>query len=135
MCPKCGKDNGKNDTHGGSYCHECKNEYQKQQGYNRVCYLKNKDSIIARLKLRKQARVEIVRDAKNKPCMDCGISYPYWIMQFDHVRGIKTGNLGQMLWRFGIKRILEEISKCEVVCANCHANRTYIRQKNNGEVV
>lgn len=58
--------------------------------------------------------------------MDCGIAYPYYIMQFDHRdRATKLGTIN-FLGRFSTwQQIEEEIKKCDVVCANCHAERTY----------
>ena len=67
----------------------------------------------------------IKREAKDVPCADCGIKYPYYVMQFDHVRGVKLFNLGNT--NSGIKKVIEEIAKCEVVCANCHMERTHVR--------
>ncbi len=60
--------------------------------------------------------------------MDCGEDYPYWMLDFDHVRGEKKFGLGQS-WQLGMnmQSVLEEIEKCEVVCANCHRNRTHLR--------
>jgi hypothetical protein len=60
-------------------------------------------------------------------CVDCGESDPR-VLEFDHVSGVKTGNVCDMIgslisWR----RISEEISKCVVRCANCHRRKT-IRQ-------
>lgn len=49
-------------------------------------------------------------------------------MQFDHVRGQKLGNVTQMAnMGFTLKEIRKEISKCEIVCANCHSDRTHQR--------
>jgi hypothetical protein len=56
--------------------------------------------------------------------VDCGEADPV-VLQFDHVSDDKTEDVGRMLsWAVSWKRILQEIAKCEVVCANCHARRT-----------
>lgn len=64
---------------------------------------------------------------KKKPCMDCGVQYPTHVMQFDHVRGKKLFNLGHVS---GNKKhnIYLEIEKCDLVCANCHMERTWGRR-------
>lgn len=64
---------------------------------------------------------------KSQPCTDCGKSYPPYVMHFDHLKD-KTFNISR---RIGHKMstLLEEIDKCEVVCANCHAIRTHNRRK------
>ena len=57
-------------------------------------------------------------------CIDCGYRKNPRALQFDHVRGVKQGNIGNMkFWSWG--RLLEELAKCELRCANCHAERTY----------
>ncbi len=63
---------------------------------------------------------------EERPCTDCGGFYKYWQMQFDHLRD-KEFAIGKM---FGMKweRILAEIEKCELVCANCHSTRTHMRR-------
>jgi hypothetical protein len=58
------------------------------------------------------------------PCVDCGEADPV-VLEFDHVNGDKDGNIGNMIgsgrtWR----RLLIEIDKCEVRCANCHRRAT-----------
>jgi len=49
-------------------------------------------------------------------------------MQWDHLPGAhKLGNLSTTLRGRSREEILEEIAKCELVCANCHAIRTFQR--------
>lgn len=70
-----------------------------------------------------------VDSKKAAPCMDCGGTFPPCAMQFDHVRGEKLRNIGDMVVDgVSYKVIDEEIAKCELVCANCHAVRTQQRQ-------
>lgn len=72
----------------------------------------------------------IIDKAKDCPCLDCNIKYPTYVMQFDHVRGVKTIAIGSATARLkDIARLNEEIAKCEVVCANCHAERTFKRKQ------
>jgi hypothetical protein len=71
-----------------------------------------------------------VRAAKDKPCTDCGIQYPYYVMEFDHLDAdSKEFNVSAGVTSRGFGRLMAEIAKCEVVCANCHAERTYQRKQ------
>jgi hypothetical protein len=61
--------------------------------------------------------------------MDCKKKYPPYVMDFDHRdRSEKAFEVGRGLY-VSIKRLLIEIAKCDVVCANCHRERTH----GNGE--
>lgn len=61
-----------------------------------------------------------------KPCTDCGVSYPYYVMDFDHCRGKKVLNLASaQRVCLSKKKILAEIAKCDLVCSNCHRERTH----------
>lgn len=71
---------------------------------------------------------QIIREAKDIPCADCGVAHPHYVMQFDHVQGVKEFNIGPVGPTVSRDRLLAEISKCEVVCANCHSERTYTRR-------
>lgn len=71
----------------------------------------------------------LLNDLKTAPCADCGVAYPPWVMQFDHHpdRGEKGFAIGAQRTNVGLARLLAEIAKCDVVCANCHALRTHAR--------
>lgn len=63
-------------------------------------------------------------------CADCGYRKYAEALDFDHLRD-KTHDVGGMCnARFSKERILLEIGKCEVVCANCHRHRTWLRHGN-----
>ena len=62
------------------------------------------------------------------PCMDCKEYYPYYVMDFDHVRGTKHANVMELIPTLSKKKIDEEIAKCEIVCSNCHRIRTHMRR-------
>lgn len=67
-----------------------------------------------------------IQGEKNVPCADCGETFPYYIMEFDHVRGKKLVTVGR-LTEAPRAKIIAEIAKCEVVCAACHRERTQER--------
>jgi hypothetical protein len=72
-----------------------------------------------------------LRDIKGRtPCADCKIQYPYYVMDFDHVRGKKHANVMELVQTLSKKKIDEELAKCEIVCSNCHRVRTHMRKIN-----
>jgi hypothetical protein len=70
-----------------------------------------------------------------KRCADCGEDYPYWMLEFDHLRD-KSFTIGRFSSKTtNLEIIKDEISKCEIVCCNCHKNRTFHKSiKNGGDV-
>jgi len=75
---------------------------------------------------RLQAFHEWLAPLKAGPCHDCGRRFPPPAMDFDHVSGIKVAGIAQMAF-WGREKTLAEIAKCELVCANCHRERTVFR--------
>lgn len=70
-----------------------------------------------------QRREELNR-LKCRPCQDCGIQYNPWVMQFDHRDPAqKKYALSQV--NISYKHFKTEIAKCDIVCANCHFERTH----------
>lgn len=56
-------------------------------------------------------------------------------MDLDHVRGVKEFKVSEAVHHaYGIRmeRLMAEIAKCEVVCANCHRVRTQRRLVGKG---
>lgn len=100
--------------------------------YQREWHQRNKERRLPKIKERRDARRKLVRDEirnlkEATPCTDCGNKYPYYVMQFDHLRD-KEINIADMIKRDWAKaRIEAELAKCEMVCANCHAERTHKR--------
>jgi hypothetical protein len=59
------------------------------------------------------------------PCADCGQRFPPVVMDFDHRDGeTKSGTISTKIGIWGWARILAEIAKCDIICANCHRIRT-----------
>lgn len=114
-----------------AYCKSCAKEkayaWRKVNKAYKVKYRLDYNRLrVARL----QALVNV---HKSKPCADCGASFPPVCMDFDHMPGFeKCGNVSSMIHNFRpIEEIEAEISKCELVCANCHRVRTILRLHDN----
>ena len=100
---------------------------EKRKEYARNHYLKNKKVYVSRaMNLNEKARERIRKIKESSPCVDCKNIYPYYVMDFDHLRD-KKFTVSKMLSRKGVPQTLKEIDKCELVCANCHRIRTYGR--------
>lgn len=83
---------------------------------------------VRRIKLRNSVRQYIQQVKTDSVCTDCGENYPYWVLQFDHTGTDKEFTIAKFAaGTLDLERIKKEIAKCEVVCANCHADRTYGR--------
>lgn len=61
------------------------------------------------------------------PCVDCGEADPV-VLEFDHVRGTKSDGLSNLVVAANMARLVAEIAKCEVRCANCHRRKTALAQ-------
>jgi hypothetical protein len=65
-------------------------------------------------------------------CKDCGYNTNPYALQFDHINDDKKNSVSNLIRSdYSWKTILEEIDKCEVRCANCHAVRTHERKTNS----
>ena len=99
-------------------CKKCKREYN-------LAYYK---SHIPQVKERMQKRVELLQDKfftylSKHPCVDCGEDNIV-VLDFDHQEN-KIMEISKMVHRgFLWKKVLLEIKKCEIRCANCHRIKT-----------
>src|ERR1700749_2188547 len=102
-----------------------KRKAAKERYYNenREKYRNRKNERVAKFRIYIQELKESV------PCKDCDIQYPSYIMDFDHVKGEKRYNIGSQLSHFSsLEDLQKEIDKCDIVCANCHRHRTWMRK-------
>jgi hypothetical protein len=99
-----------------------KKAYSKQYGAR--YYKEHPEYFVEARKKRHRIASTLVSEARSQPCTDCGQSYPPCVMEFDHVRGTKAFNIGGA-YGLGAEMLKKEITKCDVVCANCHCVRTF----------
>jgi hypothetical protein len=71
-----------------------------------------------------------MRQLKSRPCVDCGGRFHPAAMSFDHLPGtVKLLDIATLVRSGRIKMAKAELAKCELVCANCHAIRTFERRQ------
>lgn len=98
---------------GRQICLQCKQELKKHFKIDRI---------------RRNIIKSIIQDKKQNPCTDCGECFPSICMDFDHTRGKKSFEISKAYRLANTpNRLLEEIQKCDLVCANCHRDRTQSR--------
>lgn len=126
ICKLCGEKRDHSIRDNGtpaSRCKECQRQYSKEHyAVNKAKHNKR------RVENNKKSRLELrewLDSLKGGPCLDCGGAFPPKVLEFDH-RGDKLFNISDaasMGW--SRNRILQEIEKCDLVCANCHRIRTF----------
>ena len=90
-------------------------EFHRQK--SKEHYQKYKAQYNERNQLQKQRTREIINEAKQGGCVACGEKESA-CLDFHHL-GDKDNVVSQMLG-WSNKRVVEEIAKCVVLCANCH---------------
>jgi transposase len=69
----------------------------------------------------RSANTKRLRELKeNIGCVDCKEMYPHYE---------KLGIVTNIARRYSWEKALEEVKKCDIVCANCHNIRTWNRQQ------
>lgn len=100
---------------------------EKQRAAIRRHYYANREMYIQKAMLRKKAIRQWLNEYKESlPCTDCKKNYPYYVMDFDHIHS-KASNISALINSCSMTKIKAEIAKCEIVCANCHRERTFSR--------
>lgn len=105
-----------------SYCVSC------AAVKNREYYLrtpeKNGDRHASRERAIQSNMAFLLSYLASHPCVDCGED-DVVVLEFDHVRGTKLSNVPRLVWNGRPLHVVEdEITKCEVRCANCHRRAT-----------
>ena len=76
---------------------------------------------------RSMLKQKLIEIKEKSICQDCKQKYPHYVMDFDHVSGEKVGNVSRMMRSHSWEEVLQEVEKCELVCSNCHRERTWQR--------
>jgi len=67
---------------------------------------------------------------EGRACADCGELFPTYVMHWDHLPGhYKVADVSAMVSSRRREIVLDELKKCELVCANCHVMRTVVRAR------
>jgi hypothetical protein len=103
-----------------SYCAPCRGQY------NREYYSKNPAQRVLITKRNRDRIYVFLDEMKQQPCKDCKNTFPPCAMEFDHLNPkTKLGTIARLVHEGASKeRLLKEIKKCDLVCANCHRLRT-----------
>lgn len=106
-----------------------------QRPFNVSYYARHRAQEIERVRVRQAATLDFLRELRRVPCADCGGTFEPYQMDFDHRDPAKksfdvTSGRAMLMSR---DRLLDEVAKCEIVCANCHAIRSARQAAQRGE--
>lgn len=110
------------------YCRDCQKAYHSTWSRTKKAVTRRRE----RQRENSRKLRSLLEDLKSVPCADCGQRYPFYVMDFDHVSGKKRFSIAharQHLSSLSSSTLMREIKKCEVVCSNCHRERTWKRQQ------
>ena len=108
-----------------SFCRPCRSAYGKEHYLaHRQRYIDQAAEVKRRLRL--ERTTFLLEYFATHRCTDCGEPDPV-VLEFDHLRD-KLFDIGQAPPYRNWQSILDEIAKCDVVCANCHRRRTAQRK-------
>lgn len=132
LCRKCGYNKPadhfnwkKKNVKRQSYCKEC-HRAATRKAANVDPELHRQRKAVNFVKAVKTAKEFIWNYLNSHPCVDCEHNNPLHL-QFDHIEERKECVSTLMHAGRSIKRIQQEIDKCEVRCANCHVEVTQRR--------
>jgi hypothetical protein len=103
-----------------------KTKAERQKGYAKTYYEKNKETVKATSKKNAKTYKDKWRSFKaTLSCVQCGQNHVA-TLDFHHVdSSTKEGSVNQLAKNRAYKRAMEEVEKCIVLCANCHRIHHY----------
>jgi hypothetical protein len=108
---------------------------ERMRELRKVWYDKNKESERAKAKVRQSERrkdcYEWYYEYKlSLSCIKCGFSHPAALDFHHRDKDGKDFNPSQLIGQTNKNRFLEEVQKCDVLCANCHRIHHYNENRN-----
>lgn len=93
----------------------------KKAEYQKRWYEKNRTRHMANVReTKEQQRLWLRQQKIGKCCKYCTEDDPRCLDYHHRDRSTKLADVSNMWHQYGKPRILEEIAKCDLVCANCH---------------
>lgn len=97
-----------------------------RRSHIRQHYADNKEYYRLKNRRRQKEALDALREYKTgKPCLDCGVEYPYYVMDLHHRDPLEKKSVVGKRAASGVKALLREAAKCDLICANCHRERTH----------
>ena len=108
------------------FCKTC-NKVKSKEYYNSNREEHKKETIKRKKKVIFENRKLLYDHYSSHPCIDCGEKDPM-VLELDHIKD-KDMAVSKAVGRgWSKERVLAEIAKCEVRCANCHRRKTAKQQ-------
>ena len=106
------------------WCKPCRREY------DRTYHARTAETRRAQVRHRRKRLVGMNRELKaSRTRADCGGRFHPAAMEWDHLPGTeKLADVATLARTGKTRQFYREIAKCELVCANCHAVRSYERR-------
>lgn len=118
------KNKAKGLTH--SQCKEC------QKAQEKIHYQESKErreSVRETADLQKANNLGIIDTIKSNGCKKCGDKRLY-VLDFHHRDpSQKEGTINHMIKSAGYAKLMDEIQKCDILCANCHREFHYLERE------
>lgn len=138
LCKKCGTEKPFDFFHKGkgsdgykAHCKACAKLYKD------VWYIENKQRLRSLATAKKNQYRQLAYDficeyLLEHPCVDCGEN-DILVLEFDH-RSNKEFGIAQLIQSHSSpvlsEKLIQEVAKCDVRCANCHQRRHAIESNN-----
>lgn len=108
-------------------CRVCKVEkplldfYRTYEHVRLICKKCENKKSVSENRLRKEKAVKMM----GGKCLKCGYNKCIDALDFDHLRD-KKFNLSNMIRTNSWEAVLEELKKCQLLCANCHREKSFV---------
>ncbi len=98
---------------------------QSKKVIDRRYYENNKEKVYQR---KMNRRIRLKEESINflgGKCKNCGYDKCLAALEFHHPKDDKEGNVGEFLKNESRQKLLKEVEKCILLCANCHRELHY----------
>jgi hypothetical protein len=109
-------------------CITCGTSFDPARPWQKYCSSKcrahNPAKSLSTQKYQRSRREFINKIKIEKGCAKCGYAVHPAALDFNHISGVKLFSVSQDP-KIALVKLLAEIDKCEILCANCHRIYTY----------